>query len=138
MLMDTKQTTDKTALREAHEKRKQFVRHLVEKEDAWRGQEFGGAVGAFLYRKNRVAGLRELGVQSGGDHWYLSAEFPFEEGNRNPRAAVVVGVCYRVNQNPKRSAPWPPEFTNGVSATVRSERVIFCGGVAQESTRSLL
>ena len=39
------------------------------------------------------------------------------------RAAVAVGVCYRVSENIKRSAPWSPEYFNGVS------EVRFLGGV---------
>ena len=50
-------------------------------------------------------------------------------GYRNPRAAVVVGVYYRVSENLKRSAPWPPEYFNGVSEAVCSEKVRFLGGV---------
>jgi hypothetical protein len=42
--MDTTQTTANTALREAHEG----------------GLEFEDAAGAFLYRKNRVASLRDV------------------------------------------------------------------------------
>jgi len=35
LLMDTIKTTEKTALREAQEKRLQFIRHLFQKEDLW-------------------------------------------------------------------------------------------------------
>ena len=55
MLMDTIKTTEKTALREAQEKRLQFIWHLFQKEDLWGGKEFECAAGAFLYRKGRVA-----------------------------------------------------------------------------------
>ena len=129
MLMDALKTTEKTALREAQEKRLQFIRRLFQEKDLWRGLEFEGAAGAFLYRKGRVAGLRELGVQRVGDHRYISAEFQLEEGCQNNETAVAVGVCYRVNQTLQRSAPLPQVFLNKVSESVRAERVRFLGGV---------
>ena len=94
------------------------------------GKEFEGAAGAFLYRKGRVAGLRELGVQRAGDHRYSSAEFHFwRMGYQNHKTAVAAGVCYRVKQNLQRSAPLPQDFLYRVSEAVRAERVRFLGGV---------
>ena len=40
------------------------------------------------------AGLNVSGIQRDVDHKYISAEFHVEEGKRNPRAAIAVGVCY--------------------------------------------
>ena len=44
------------------------------------------------------------------------------------RAVVAVGVYYRVSENLKRSAPWYPEYFNGASEVVCSEKVRFVGG----------
>ena len=62
LLMDTMQTSDTTALHEAREKRQQFLRDLILEDDQWGGLEFECSVGAFLYRKNTIAHMRELGV----------------------------------------------------------------------------
>ena len=59
----------------------------------------------------------------------LNAELHFEERYRNPRAAVAVGVCYRVNENLQSSTPWSPAYSHGVSEAVCSEQVRFLGGV---------
>ena len=56
--------------------------------------------------ENRVAGLTVMGMQMKVDDTYLNAELQLEEGYKNPRAAVAVGVCYRVNENFQGSAPW--------------------------------
>ena len=46
--------------------------------------------------QNRVAGLTVLGMQMKVDDRDLNAELHLEEGCGNPRAAVAVGVCYKV------------------------------------------
>ena len=46
--------------------------------------------------QNRVVGLTLLGMQMKVDDRDLNAELHLEEGYRNPRAAVAVGVCYKV------------------------------------------
>ena len=40
-----------------------------------------------------------------------------------------MGVYYRVSENLKRSAPWSPEYFNGVSEAMCSGTVRFLGGV---------
>jgi hypothetical protein len=127
--MGTIKTKATAALREAQEKRQQFTHHLFQRDDVRGGQEFEGTVGAVLCRKNRVAGLRELGAQKVGDHWCIRAEFDLKEGYMSPPTAVAVGVCYRVTQNLRRSPPWPQDLIARVSEAVRAERVRFLGGV---------
>jgi hypothetical protein len=68
LLMDTITTDDSAALLKAKEKRQQVVRNLLEERCVWGGHALEGSVGAFLHRKNRVADLRLLGVQSVGEH----------------------------------------------------------------------
>ena len=51
------------------------------------------------------------------------------------RAAVAVGVYYRVSENLKRSASWPPDYFNGVSEAVCSEKVRFAGGVFERPSQ---
>ena len=46
--------------------------------------------------ENRVAGPTVMGMQMKVDDTDLNAELQLEEGYRNPRAAVAVGVCYKV------------------------------------------
>ena len=58
----------------------------------------------------------------------LNAELHLEEGCRNPRAAVAVGVCYRVNENLQGSALWPQKYYHGVSEAACSVQVRFFGG----------
>ena len=61
--------------------------------------------------ENGVAGLTVMGMQMKVDDTDFNAELQLEEWYRNPRAAVAVGVCYRVNENFQGSAPWPHEYS---------------------------
>jgi hypothetical protein len=58
----------------------------------------------------------------------MSAEVYLNE-SYNPRAAVAVGACFRLNQTVSRNAPWLGDFLTIVSEAVRAERVRFLGGV---------
>ena len=85
--------------------------------------------------ENRVAGLTVMGMQMKVDDTDLNAELQLEEGYRNPRAVVAVGVCYRVNENLQGSAPWPQEYFHGVSEAVCSVHVRFLGGVFERPSQ---
>ena len=129
LLLDPIQTSDVALLRKAQEKRHEFIRRLLELDfNRWGVHKFGSDAGAFLYKRNRVEALREVGVKRVGDHIYMSAEFHLAE-SYNPRTAVAVGVCYRLNHTQSRNAPWPRDFLTVVSEAVRAERVRFLGGV---------
>ena len=91
--------------------------------------------GAFFYRKNRFAGFKVSGMLRKVDDRDLNAACHLEEWHRNPRAAVAVGVCYRVNENLKGSAPWPHAHFNGVSEAVCSEQVRIVGGVFERPSQ---
>jgi hypothetical protein len=111
------------------EKRQQVVRNLLENNCVWGGHAFEDSAGAFLYKKNRVAELRLLSVDGVGDLRYMSVDLSLKPGYMNPATAVAVGVCYRIHQNLKRDAPWPPDFITLVARRVREDSVRFLGGV---------
>ena len=73
--------------------------------------------------ENRVAGLTVMGMQMKVDDAYLNAELQLEEGYRNPRAAVAVGVCYRVNENFQGSAPWHQRLSGWSSGVSNDDEV---------------
>ena len=75
------------------------------------------------------AGLKQLGMQRNVDDRDLAAAFDLEEVYRASRAVVAVGVYYMFSENLQGSAPWPPEYFNGVSEAVCSEKVRFVDGV---------
>jgi len=129
VLLDTIKSHDPAAVLQHKEKRQQVVRNLLENSSVWGGHAFEDSAGAFLYKKNRVAELRLLGVDGVGDHRYMSADFSLKHGYMNPATAVAVGVCYRIHQNLKRDAPWPPDFITLVARRVREDSVRFLGGV---------
>jgi hypothetical protein len=85
--------------------------------------------GGFPSRKNRVAGITELGRVSCGELRYLSASVALEQGYMNPTTAVAVGVCYRVSPNFEKGHIGDEGFLNRVSEAVRREGVRFLGGI---------
>ena len=125
LLVDAIKTDDSAALLQHKEKRQQVVRNLLETSSVWGGHAFEGSVGAFLYKKNRVAECRLLGVHGVGDHKDMSADFFLKQGYMKPATAIAVGVCYRVNQNLKRDAPWPRDFITLVVHRAREDSVRF-------------
>jgi len=80
LLMDTIKTYDPAAVLQHKEKRQQVVRNLLENSSVWGGHAFEDSAGAFLYRKNRVAEVRLLGVDGVGDHQCISADFSLSMG----------------------------------------------------------
>jgi hypothetical protein len=89
---------------------------------------FGYGAWAFLFGGSRGTDTGELGEKRVDDHIYMSAEVYLIE-SYNPRTAVAVGVCFRLNQTVSRNAPWLGDFLTTVSEAVRAERVRFLGGV---------
>jgi len=94
-------------------------------------------VSSFICKAESRAGVAVLGMHMKVDDRDLDADFHLEEGYRNPRAAVAVGVCYRVNENLQGSAPWPQEYIHGVSEAVCSVPVRFLGGVSERPSQQV-
>ena len=74
-------------------------------------------------------------MQRGVDDRDLTAAFDLEEVYRKSRAVVAVDVYYRLSENLQRSAPWPPEYFNGVSEAVCSVPVRFVCGVFERPSQ---
>ena len=68
-------------------------------------------------------------MQRNVDDKDLTAASDLEVVYRKSRAVGLVAVYYRFSENLQGSAPWPPEYFNGVSEAVCSEKVRFLGGV---------
>jgi hypothetical protein len=129
IIMDSIKSIDRAALTEAHENRLQFIKDLFEIQNVWGALELEGAAGAFLYRKNNVVAITELGRLKSGALRYLSVSITLQEADMNPTTAVAVGVCYRVKQTLQKSPIWPVGFLTNVSQAVRAEGVRFLGGI---------
>jgi hypothetical protein len=129
VILDSVMPSENTALSEAHVNRLNIIRRLVARQDVWGGLEFDGGAGAFLYRRNRVADITKLGVQSCGQLRYLSVALILLEGYQNPDTAVAVGVCYRVRPNLNPSPTWPEEFIQGISEAVHAQGVRILAGI---------
>ena len=74
-------------------------------------------------------------MQRNVDDRDLTAAFDLEEVYRKSRAVGLVAVYYRFSENLQGSAPWPPEYFNGVSEAVCSEKVRFLGGVFERASQ---
>ena len=55
LLLDTIKTHEPAVVLQHKEKRQQVVRNLLETSSVWGGRAFEDSVGAFLYKKSRVA-----------------------------------------------------------------------------------